>query len=325
MKPRRLEGKEEPPPKESRTSLAAELETRGEDQADSLETSITRHRVLEDREILEARTGEADALKISKAALPCLYSNNSNENASSRLSSQARKSASALAWNVQTMAEKWGLEHLGFLTLTFADNVLNGREAQRRFNSLSSGVLRERYPAYIRVMERQRSGRIHYHLLVVMGSDIRTGFDFTAIARHDYRSAGPQLRKEWVFWRRTAKEYGFGRTELLPVKSTSEGIARYVGKYISKHLQARQDDDKGLRLVEYSQNARMASTRFQFATKGAASWRRKLKLFASMICKARGYPVPSMQALSKLLGPRWAYQWREFILSLPDPLACCEA
>ena len=302
---RRRKHEEEPPPHESRTSLPAELETGEGEWVKNLEVSLPQ---------------EGDSL-------PCLFSNNSTETGSSRLSSQARKSASALAWNVQTMAEKWGLERLGFLTLTFADHVLDGREAQRRFNSLASHVLRARYPAYIRVMERQKSGRIHYHLLVVLDADIRTGFDFEAVAKHNYRSAGSRLRAEWSFWRQTAKTYGFGRTELLPVKSTSEGIARYVGKYISKHLQARQDDDKGLRLVEYSQGARMASTRFQFATEGSASWRRKLKLFASLICKARGYPAPSMAALSKLLGPRWAYNWREFILSLPDslPSPCCEA
>lgn len=296
---------EELPPHESRTSLPAELETGEGERVKNLRVSLPQ----------------------KEDFLPCLFSNNSTEHASSKLSSQTRKSASALAWNVQAMAKKWGLERLGFLTLTFADHVLDGREAQRRFNSLATHVLRLRYSAYIRVMERQKSGRIHYHLLVVLDADIRTGFNFEAVAKHNYRSAGPGLRAEWSFWRQTAKTYGFGRTELLPVKSTSEGIARYVGKYISKHLQARQDDDKGLRLVEYSQGARMASTRFQFATEGSASWRRKLKLFASLICKARGYPAPSMAALSKLLGPRWAYNWREFILSLPDslPLPCCEA
>lgn len=306
---RRRKHEEEPPPQESSSSLAAGLETGEEERQEGLRKRIT-------REVNGA------------ASLPCLFSNNCTELASSRLSSQARKSASALAWNVQTMAEKWGLERLGFLTLTFSDHVLDGREAQRRFHSLSTHILRGRYPAYIRVMERQKSGRIHYHLLVVLDADIRTGFDFEAVAKHNYRSAGSRLRAEWSFWRQTAKTYGFGRTELLPVKSTSEGIARYVGKYISKHLQARQDDDKGLRLVEYSQGARMASTRFQFATEGSASWRRKLRLFASMICsRNRYFPEPSMAALSKILGPRWAYNWREFILSLPDslPSPCCEA
>lgn len=250
--------------------------------------------------------------------LPCLYSNNCTEIASSRLSSQHRKAASALAWNVQAMAEKWGLERLGFLTLTFADHVLDAREAQRRFHSLSTHVLRIRYPAFIRVLERQKSGRIHYHLLVALDTDIRTGFDFEAIRRHNYRSASAALRSEWSFWRHTAKDYGFGRTELLPVRSTAEGIARYVGKYISKHLGVRLETDKGLRLVDYSRGARIASTRFQFVTEGSAAWRRKLRCFAKLMFQAHRCPSPTMKGLRLGLGPRWAYHWREFILSLPD-------
>ena len=252
------------------------------------------------------------------ALLPCLYSNNSTEIASSRLSSQHRKAASALAWNVQAMAEKWGLERLGFLTLTFADHVLDGREAQRRFNSLSTHILRTRYPAFIRVLERQKSGRIHYHLLVVLDSDIRTGFDFEAIQHHNYRSASAALRSEWAFWRRTAKPYGFGRTELLTVRSTAEGIASFVGKYISKHLGARLEADKGMRLVDYSRGARVASTRFQFVTEGAAAWRHKLRLFAGLMFQAHRCSSPTMEGLRMGLGPHWSYHWREFILSLPD-------
>ena len=256
-----------------------------------------------------------DTLGVS---LPCLSSNNSTERGRVSLSSQSRKAAAALAWNVQAMVEKWGLERVGFLTLTFSDCVVDGREAQRRFNSLSTHVLRGRYPAYIRVLERHKSGRIHYHLLVALDADIRTGFDFVAVKRRDYRSASEYLRSEWGFWRHVAKTYGFGRTELLPIKSTGEGIARYVAKYISKHMEARLKADKGLRLVEYSQGARMASTRFQFSTKGSAIWRRKLRLFASIICAVCGHPVVSMSSLSELLGSRWAYHWRDFILSLPD-------
>lgn len=251
------------------------------------------------------------------AALPCLYSNISITNASDRLSTQVRKAASALAWNVSAMAEKWGLERLGFLTLTFADHVTDIREAQRRFNSLQTNVIKPRYPAWLGVWERQKSGRIHFHLLVVMLSDIRTGFDWDDIARGKYTSASPALRSEWAFWRRTAKAYRFGRTELLPIRSTDEGIGRYVGKYIGKHHGNRVDEDKGARLVRYSRGARMATTRFAWATPGAAAWRNKVKRFAQIMAKARGCP-PTMNGLAAALGPRWAYNWREFILALPD-------
>lgn len=260
----------------------------------------------------------------TSAALPCLSSNNSitdaqesPENAGlNAISTQHKKSASALAWNVEFLAEKYGLERLGFLTLTFAQDIKDPKEAQRRFNSLTTNILRLRYSDYIRVWERTAKGRIHYHLLVVLDSDIRTGVDFDALAKGDYRSAGSALRAEWAFWRTTAKGYGFGRTELLPVKSTSEGIARYVGKYIGKHIAFREDRDKGARLVEYSKGARQVSTRFAWATEGAEQWRRKVEIFAGIVSGTMKREV-TFENLTEILGPNWAHTHRRFIASLP--------
>lgn len=261
------------------------------------------------------------------AALPCLSSNNSNETPFTdpsgspvlidfqTFSTQHKKSATALAWNVEFLVEKYGLERLGFLTLTFAQNITDPREAQRRFNSLTTGVLRDRYPDHIRVWERTKKGRIHYHLLVVLPHDIRTGFDFTGIANDDYTSASPALRTEWAFWRKTAKSYGFGRTELLPIKSTAEGIARYVGKYISKHIAEREERDKGFRLVEYSKGARMASTRFAFNTDGSRLWRHKLAIFCGIVSAHTKRPI-AFEDLTPVLGPQWAFNHRRFIASL---------
>ena len=94
---------------------------------------------------------------------------------------------------------------MDFLTLTFADNVTNIREASRRFNSLRKHVLSARYKSYIRVIERTKKGRIHFHLLVALFEDIRTGFDFSSVDSGDYRSANHSLRSEWAFWRKNAK------------------------------------------------------------------------------------------------------------------------
>ena len=215
------------------------------------------------------------------------------------------------------MAEQYGLARLGFLTLTFADHVLSPKEAQRRFNSLRTGVLAHRYEAFLRVLERQKSGRIHYHLLVVLPFDARTGVDFEAFGRGEYQSASTLLRSEWAFWRRTSKAYRFGRTELMPVRSTEEGIGRYVGKYISKHHAARKIEDKGVRLVEYSTGARMARTRFGWSSDNAAEWRAKVRLFAQIMGERLDVQMNSIEDLSGHLGPRWAYWHREFIVGLP--------
>jgi hypothetical protein len=270
------------------------------------------------------------------ATLPCLNSNISTEITSqthesfldikhisaetglAKLSTQHRKSAFVLKESVQLLSSKYGLEHLGFLTLTFRDHILSPKEAQRRLNSLLTHIIKPRYRDYLGVMERQKSGRIHYHLLVVLPSDIRTGFDFDQVQSNNYTSASPGLRSEWSFWRKTAPSYGFGRTELLPIKSSTEAIAKYVGKYISKHMECRQLDDKGVRLVRYSRGARAGTTRFQFHSHGSAEWRRKLAIFAQIV-QSR-YPtqkVSELSDLSKVLGKRWAYKHRDFILSLP--------
>lgn len=267
----------------------------------------------------------ADRSLATEGSLPCLFSNNCTDRAtqrlqtnSNRLSTQHKKSASALSWNVKSLSEKFGIERLGFLTLTFADHVIDYKEAQRRFKSLSKNVLKIRYSEYIRVLERQKSGRIHYHLLVVLSSDIRTGFDFTAVANQDYTSANSELRKEWTFWRFNSKKYGFGRTELMPIKSTHEGIARYVGKYISKHIDQRQIADKGARLVEYSRGARIATTKYSFVSDNSKLWRLKVAHFAKIMGETIGEDLDTMEDLAHYLGKRWAYEYREIILTIPD-------
>lgn len=246
------------------------------------------------------------------APLPCLDSNISTE----PLSVQHRKAASALGWNVFWFAQNHGLENLGFLTLTFKDHVTSVKEAQRRLNSLLSHIIKPRYGEYIGVMERQKSGRIHYHLLVHVGFDVRSGFNFSAVEAQDYSSASPALRAEWAYWRKTAPKYRFGRTELMPIKSSEEAIGKYIGKYIGKHMEARQEADKNARLVRYSQGARLATTRFQYVSDGSAQWRQKLRAFAHLVAERTGCE-PTMEGIRQVCGPRWAYHHREFILALP--------
>lgn len=250
--------------------------------------------------------------------LPCLSSHNSIQRGEvgqwNLLQGSHRKTAQALVWNIQAMAEKWGIERLGFLTLTFAENVQAFSLAAKRFNSLASNVLRDRYPQTVRTAERQKSGRWHFHCVVVAPGDIRTGSDFDAFDRGDYRSAGPLLRREWAFWRETAPRYKFGRTELLPVKSTADGIARYVGKYVSKHIGSREERDKGARIVGYvgyKPGEKRASSAFTWLTPHTWEWRVKLAYFARQV------GAETMGDLQALFGPRWAYHFQGSIVGIP--------
>jgi hypothetical protein len=246
------------------------------------------------------------------APFPCpLQSNNSNENTVAFPASAAR-TAHALRVNVQSCVAKWGIDSTGFLTLTFADHVTCPKEAQRRMNSLTTAVLRPRYGGAIRVMERQESGRIHYHLLIDVGADIRTGCDFGAIKKQDYRSASLALRSEWAFWRRTAKLYGFGRTELLPVISTAEAVGRYVGKYISKHLSVREKRDLGVRLVSYI-GPRVATVKFAWAEGNGRRWRQGLEALVRNLSAAGQIDSADCEAMRRRYGASWAWSWKDSI------------
>ena len=244
--------------------------------------------------------------------LPCPpKSNNSTEVVT--FPASAGRTAYALKVNVEAAVERWGLERTGFLTLTFADHVLDSKEAQRRMNSLTTHVLRPRYGGAIRVIERQESGRIHYHVLIDVGVDIRTGFDFAAIERQDYRSASPALRSEWGFWRRTAKAYRFGRTELLPILSTAECVGRYVGGYIAKHLEVREKRDQGVRLVSYI-GARVATVKFAWAGGRAVEWRKGLGSLVRDLAANGEIVGATFEAMGRRYGKGWAWKWRDVIV-----------
>jgi hypothetical protein len=253
------------------------------------------------------------------AALPCLNTNNCNgrkKGDNKRVTSAHAKCAYALTLNVLWLIERHGLERIGFLTLTFARHVVDYREAQKALHSLMTSVLKKRYPEYIIIMERMDSGRIHYHLLVVVAEDIRTGFDFAAVKRGDYRSASAYLRSEWAFLRRTAPKYGFGRTELLPIRKTAKGVAKYVGKYIGKHVGQRLPEDKGARLVRYSKGANRAGVRFSWLSPGAYMWRQKLGTFCRMLCLSSDN---HKELLKDWFGKNWVYVLRPLIEAVKLP------
>jgi hypothetical protein len=91
------------------------------------------------------------------------------------------------------------------------------------------------------------------------------------------------------------------------VKSTAEGIGRYVGKYVSKNIEARLEADKGARLVMYSKNLGeyLKPNDFAWNTKRAWLWRTKLARVASTC----GFSEPA--DFRYYHGNRWAWSIAE--------------
>ena len=217
--------------------------------------------------------------------------------------SKKKKQVFALQANMAAMINKHGLEHIGFLTLTFADNVQCHKEATKRFNSLATNVLKNKYLSWIRISERQKNGRWHFHLVVACHHDIKRGLRFDELKNKNYKSANKALRGEWRFWRSIAKKYNFGRTELLPVRTDSQRLAAYLAKYLKCE---RKAEDKGVRLVSYSSKVLRVCTQSFSWFKGGQQWRKACALFFML------YKVPQDRY--------WAYKYGDIIKEIAQML-----
>lgn len=215
--------------------------------------------------------------------------------------------------NVAEFFKVFGLENVGFITLTFPDNVVSSRESSRRFNSFKTHYLNLHYPNWILVRERQKRGAWHYHMLVDYGSDIRTGFDFDALDNKKYKKISSQLRKSWTRLNLRAKRYGFGRCEgPIPIRTTVEQMAKYVAKYLAKGLGERAPEDKGVRLVSYSQKfRRRCASPTSWAWSGRSkAWRSSLDRWAS-VC---GFV--NFRQFKEVYGEKWAYRLSDYLFDL---------
>lgn len=300
-------------------------------------------------------TSEECAQGIGNAVpLPSLRVNNSNEGACEDVTAvgsavpvvpntpppaYVRKKEFSLKCNILALCEAYPIGHIGFLTLTYQKDQQCFREAGKDFNSLATGVLNDRFLAWVKVGERTKRHVVHFHLLVVCKQEIRRGFDFDAVNNRDYRSVCSYLRDEWAFWssraasgKKTARvgaaeRYGFGgRVELKPIRKNAEALASYLSKYLSKGFVNRLDDDKGVRLISYSKSfPRRCGSRFSFVGGKVKEWRLRCRLFLGHLYY-RYYnqallegilpPEPfTYDDMPSLFGKRWAWRLREQILS----------
>jgi len=243
-------------------------------------------------------------------------------------SAEAR-SAFHLRLNVTAFIQHWGRNHCLFFTVTDEDN-LHPTQFARRWNH----YLRRHgawIVSYIRVLEPQKQGRPHYHLLVAVLWDTRPdAFDWQAFAecqqerqanghtalfrelRSRYRaSAAPELVAMWNLLRKVLPRYGLGRAELLPIRKGKEAISEYIGKYLEAGLVIKKHSWKGCRRVEFDRRNKigwLACTRaFAWHSPGAIAWRKRV----GEIGRALG--VVDMEGIRRKLGAKWAYHLRESI------------
>jgi hypothetical protein len=294
---------------------------------------------------LQGHGGVCSTLDERSESYLYLSSNNSDEieleksEKINKLSPYHKKQAHVIYENCQRFIDHIGINRVGFLTLTFPENLTDHKEASRRFNNLNRRFISENFGRWAWVKEQQKRGAWHYHILIDCKCDIRSGFDFAHykaaqdIRKNAYKngkkysgiksildpiekkyisSASSSLLNLWKLMKITMKKYGFGISELLPIHSNAEATGRYVGKYVSNHVNQRSEASKGVRLSGYSKDFLRSSTKFQWNNDNSKKWRQNLSKFASYA------GVNSLEELSIRYGKRWAYQFQEIIIDIDN-------
>src|SRR5580658_5843951 len=148
------------------------------------------------------------------SGLPCLFETTASRDEVPPLPGPRKKQAEALTQNIQWMAETFGKERIGFLTLTLGDfeaggryrNLRDRKEARRRFHSLMTNEIAKRYVCGVTVTERHKNRGLHFHLAVVCKEDIYGQIDFAAcfppkgwdgkpVHKPDYSTANDAIKR----------------------------------------------------------------------------------------------------------------------------------
>ena len=249
----------------------------------------------------------------------------------------AQKTIYVFQQNIAGFVQHFGVEKCGFLTLTFADDVFDVKEASRRFNSFRTNFLSKHFCGYIGVYERTKRGVVHFHFVVACKENIAEGFDHEAVKRNVYtkNTRNAHIAALWKLLRDNLQKYGFGlQHQLVPVKS-KDGIAKYLSKYITKGLETRSRSDKGFRFTRASQDKdcrwKQANYKFSWAGENAAHWRKALahwvakksEIYRSAFYDKTGFFVSvdeeNYTDIFKIFhGAKWCHRHKDAILLFYD-------
>ena len=102
--------------------------------------------------------------------------------------SHVRKQANTVAWRLDWMERTYGIERLLAVHPTTVD-PWGWDRWYRQWNNLWKNHLARHYVDYLLIPEFSPKGVLHAHAVVVVGEDVRTGYDFDA--REMAKKRGP--------------------------------------------------------------------------------------------------------------------------------------
>lgn len=221
-------------------------------------------------------------------ALPCQRVNNC-------ITGAQRRSKLACELNVLAMFERHGRGRCFFLTLTTRDNCLSLVEGQRRWHSFLTNFGSRVFLEGVVVRERQKRGAWHYQAVVRLPFEYSgvEAFPWNEVKEKCYKHVERELLLLWGELRRAAVRYGFGRSELLPLRKTGLAAGRYLAKYVGKSF---ADPYDGGRRWSVWGDAYRARCRLDFV-------RSPVRAFVGYAAAVLGFT--DYWDFKRVLGPRW--------------------
>lgn len=212
-----------------------------------------------------------------------------------------------------------GVRHLAFVTLTFRDAV-EVAEAQRRWDIFNTNFLRHhRGVDWVCVGEMQRRGVPHYHLVMRLPWDVRTGFDFSK--PHPQKGMIEQGLdpRVWEFWKQTKRALRSSRfgemAHMQPVKG-SASICKYVAKYIGK------DDENallsGVPWPKHSRRVRMSQGFRVVGAIGTFAWVNAGREWRFFLARVAAVLDATEETFGRLVVPNWSYKLLQMMESNED-------
>jgi len=259
-----------------------------------------------------------------------------NESSAHHLSPYQKKSRHRLIQVIEWMVRKYGINHVGLLTLTFGvpgsgrgsketrelrEQAKDLEFVQKRWHSFNTNIIAKRYPDWACVLETHKDGVWHLHVVVVTKLDNRTGTDVETLTNYElpaWKRKGKHLRNEalaaeWRTLRETACKYRFGRVELMPIRKTGEALARYLGGYLTKSFKLLTGGRKS-RLVRFSRGISKQFTMvYSIWDLSNLIYRTRLKIAAYML------NFREIDDFADYFGPRWHYYLGDIIAGIPIP------
>lgn len=129
-----------------------------------------------------------------------------------------------------------------FITLTFAENITDVTEANKKFNNWSKCILRKKPDfKYLCVPEFQKRGAVHYHLITNLecGSDLLPARK-PKQTKSDKGKYHTLIYYDLPFWvDKEGKSYGFSSAFDLRLTNDKFNVALYITKYLYKDIDNR--------------------------------------------------------------------------------------